>query len=352
MRPSNLLAILVIAASCAEEPITKTEPSGDWNLPTSAQGKVVKPPKNPTTVTGLTRFKASNLAIPSFGLPDAQRFYSDGSLRASTAYNPYGITAVTRDGRPRVRFYVNPTSPPEYLMTSLYPYHFRAEFSRHPWRISHPLGTEEWLGFSYIFPTVEQGFVQNQTPVSIYQNHAGSVAGQTENPPALQLEIAYPGQIKDPTNPYRQTPLGGEIMIINNVRGSRFVVQSFRITPGCRLNVVMQIVYGLGSEGLFNVWINGKLIEFPGYGTIPGGNIGSTVWPPKLETDVPVGGNSKLGLYHHQLRLESSVLLNSAAGHTQMEVFMTDWNDVFRRPGDWDYKNTNGYKAVNTSEYP
>jgi hypothetical protein len=220
------------------------------------------------------------------------------------------------------------------LVGTPYPYHHRAEFTRYPWKISHPVGTEEWLGFSYIFQKTEEGYQVNRTPVSIYQNHAGRVGTQVENPPALQLEIASPGQLKT-------TPLGGELMLVHQIRGIRYTIPGVRVVAGARLNIVMQIVYGEGTKGLWNVWINGTLVQ------IPGGNTGSTVWP-----DNPVGGNSKLGLYHHQLRYASAVNLNYSSGHTNMKMWMTDWNDIFRHPGDWDYKNSNGYNAVNTAGYP
>jgi hypothetical protein len=116
---------------------------------------------------------------------------------------------------------------------------------------------------------------------------------------------------------------------------------------GARLDIVIQIVYGLGNAGPFNVWINGKLVEFQGNATVAKGNAGSTVWP-----DNPVGGNSKLGLYHHQLKYKSGVDKNYAKGHTNMKMYMTDWDDVFRKPGDWDYKNSNAYSAVSTASYP
>ena len=135
-------------------------------------------------------------------------------------------------------------------------------------------------------------------------------------------------------------------MICNKILDYRYVAQGVRITPGSRLDIVIQIVYGLGSEGLFNVWINGKLQTFPGTGELPAGNRGTTVWPAN-----PVGGNSKLGLYHHLLRYDHLVEANAKAGHTKMEMFMTDWNDVIRKPADWDYLNKNAYDAVSTAAY-
>jgi hypothetical protein len=327
--------------SCSDEQVS-SEPTPSRNL--GALTQTIS--KTETSVTGLTRFKAANLTIPSGGLPDGKRFYSDGSLRSNSAYYPYGVKNEVRNGVPRVRFYVKPTSPSEYLVNTQYPYHHRSEFTRYPWTLNLPLGTEEWIGFSLFFPTSSEGYTQNQTPVSIYQNHAGRVAGQTTNYPAFQLEIAYPGQLYSYADPNYRTPLGGEIMLINNIRGIRFVAPGVRVVAGARLDIVMQIVYGLGDQGLWNVWINGKLVEFQGNATVAKGNVGGTVWPEN-----PVGGNSKFGIYHHQLKYKSGVDKNAAKGHTNMKMWMSDWNDVFRKPGDWDYKNINAYEAVNTASY-
>lgn len=294
------------------------------------------------SVTGLTRFTMNNLNIPSGGLPDGRRFYTNGIMRANTAYYPYSIIKEKRDGVDRMRFYVKPTLPTEYLSGTQYPYHHRAEISRYPWRIQTPLGTEEWLGFSYFFAKSSEGYTQNQTPVSIFQNHDG-----VNGPPTVQIEIAAPNQLYSPSQSWYNTPKGGELMIINNVRGIRWVVPNFRVVAGTRLDIVVQLVYGSGKDGLFNVWINGKLQTWPGSDKVEAGNIGSTVF-----SNARYGGNCKLGIYHHELRKKSAVDKNYSKGHTHMKVWMSNWNDVFRKPGDWDYKNPNAYKAVSTASYP
>jgi hypothetical protein len=347
MKKSVYLLLLSILSfmSCNEDPVS-------LEVEKTNSSELSKKVSAMATVTGLTNFKVANLAIPTSGITDGKRFYLDGSLRANVAYYPYAVMSVTRQSQKRIRFYVKPTAPTSCLVGTEYPYHYRAEFTRYPWTLNLPLETEEWIGFSYFFATTAEGFTQNQTPVSIYQNHAGRVPGTTSSPPAFQLEIAYPGQLKNYADPHYQTPLGGEIMVVNNVRGIRYVVPGVRVVAGARLDIVMQIVYGLGSEGLFNLWINGNFIEFQGNATVARGNVGSTVWPPTTSTGVAVGGNSKLGLYHHQMTTKAGVDKNAAKGHTHMQMWMTDWNDVFRKPGDWDYKNINAYAAVDTSTYP
>lgn len=330
--PNVLLLVALGIGSCSEETVTPTATPAEETIVTTST-KSGTTANAATAITGLTNFKADKLAIPAGGLYDGTKFYN-GLMRGCIAYNPYGVLTKTYNGVPRVRFYIKPTSPSIYLLGATYPYHHRSEITRFPWKINHPLGTEEWLGFSYIFPTKEEGYSVNKTPVSIYQNHAGRTGTSSGNPPAIQLEIAYPGQLKT-------TPYGGEIMLVHQIRGIRYAIPGVRVVPGGRLNIVMQIIYGLDGKGLWNVWINGTLVQ------IPGGNVGSTVW-----ADNPVGGNSKLGLYHHQLRFKWAVDLNYSKGHTHMQMFMTDWNDVIRHPGDWDYKNMNAYNAVSTAGYP
>jgi hypothetical protein len=337
-----ILLVVSFFTSCTDD--TLAPDTTKRNYPDVALSQRVS---SNATVTGLTNFKISNLNIPTSGITDGKRFYIDGSLRANIAYYPYALLKTTKDSQPRLRFYVKPTAPTASLVGTEYPYHHRAEFTRYPWTLNLPYGTEEWVGFSYIFPKSTEGYTQNFTPVSIYQNHAGRVAGQTENPPAFYLEIAYPNQLKSYSDPYYRTPYGGEVMVINNVRGIRWVVPNVRVVAGARINIVLQVVYGLGTEGLLNIWVNGQFVEFPGNATVPKGNVGSTVWPSN-----PVGGNSKFGLYHHQLKYQTGVDTNYAKGHTNMVMYMTDWNDVFRKPGDWDYKNSNAYTAVDTSTYP
>ena len=332
----NLLFILTVGIGACSDELSPTETITPTS--TTDQKSDIATASAEATVTGLTNFKAANIKIPIGGLYDGTKFYG-GLMRGCIAYYPYSVMGQLKNGVPRIRFYVKPTSPTSYLVGTQYPYHYRAEICRFPWKISHPLDTEEWLGFSYFFATKEEGYSVNRTPVSIYQNHAGRIGTQTENPPALQLEIAYPGQLKD-------TPYGGELMVVHHIRGIRYTIPGVRVVPGARLDIVMQIVYNLGSKGLWNIWINGVLVQ------IPGGNVGSTVWPPLLSTDTPVGGNSKLGIYHHQLRFKSAVDLNYSRGHTNMQMWMGDWNDVFRHPGDWDYKNSNAFAAVSTAGYP
>lgn len=345
MKNSLCLFLLSVLSfiSCSDETLNVSQKSDPSPSAVGADQKV----SSTASVTGLTNFKISNLSIPTSGIVDGKRFYADGSLRANVSYYPYALLKTTKNSQQRLRFYVKPTAPTYCLVGTSYPYHHRAEFTRYPWTLNLPYKTEEWIGFSYIFPTASEGFTQNQTPVGIYQNHAGRVPGQAENPPAFYIEVAYPGQLRSYSDPYYRTPLGGEIMIINKVRNIRWVVPNVRVVAGARLNFVIQVVYGTGSDGLLNIWINGKLVEFPGNATVAKGNVGSTVWPNN-----PVGGNSKFGIYHHQLKYKTGVDKNYAKGHTNMVMYMTDWNDVFRRPGDWDYKNTNAYQAVDTSTYP
>ena len=133
MRIIIAVFVSLILFSCTEEKITTQKPviineaSANNEMSVSAAAT--------STVTGLTQFKVADLAIPSGGLRDGMRFYKDLSLRANIAYYPYAVMKEMRSGIPRMRFYVKPTQPAEYLVGTPYPFHYRAEFTRNPWPI-------------------------------------------------------------------------------------------------------------------------------------------------------------------------------------------------------------------------
>src|SRR5688500_16756412 len=135
-----LMSVLSLV-SCSDE----TVPSSVSSSKTSEE--LSKEIKSTAGVTGLTNFKVANLNIPTSGIVDGKRFYTDGKLRSSVAYYPYALMKGTKDGKARIRFYVKPTAPTSSLVGTAYPYHHRAEFTRYPWTLNHPYKTEEWVGF-------------------------------------------------------------------------------------------------------------------------------------------------------------------------------------------------------------
>jgi len=93
---------------------------------------------------GLKSWCWENISLPS-GEPDDNNF-SDRQLVISSECNP---GQVSKEGN-RLRFYLNPTYPkPKNWCSNSY--NMRAEFRTAPWKVNHPIGTEEWFGWSYTF---------------------------------------------------------------------------------------------------------------------------------------------------------------------------------------------------------
>jgi Polysaccharide lyase len=246
----------------------------------------------------------STLTLPTDGLPDARRFAND-KLRSSTAYDPFSKTIV--DGK--MQFVVNSQVPVDPKVSSA-KYQYRAEFTEWPWNINLIEGTEQWFGWSYFFAP---DYVFSPKPISIFQNHPATSNGD----PLFQLEIARPNQVAG--------AIGGEIQIINNAV-SPYVrkLTSVRPMPGDRLDVIIHVVYGIGNQGLLQIWMNGQKV----YDVIS-----STIYPAPENW----GGNNKWGIYHHTWTSATNVEQCIAAGHTKFELQMGNLRQITCTPGDSDY---------------
>jgi hypothetical protein len=312
------------------------------------------------TVSGLERFSIDQIhADVGSGIFVSNLAIHNGKLRPDIEDNPYCMFKTTYGGFDWLEFYVNPTAESSYIPTiNGYAYHFRSEFSRYPWEIKYALGTEIWIGVSYVIPSDVTAWVSG--PISILQVKGSSNGGDA--PPAIQLELAYPGQLNSSTI-YRKTPLGGEVMMINEARGIRWTPPSsaVRLIPGGRLDVVMQILFEDDDTGFVRFWLNGTRYEFPGYttggDTYPAGDYGVTVNSTYAGVGLR-GDNPKIGLYCHSNKITTGsagpsddVQTNITAGHTYMRLLITNFNMVTRTPSDPDYLSNNAYNAVDTSTY-
>ena len=248
------------------------------------------------------------ITIPPYTYPEATAF--GNGLFVNTAYDTMGVSIVGD----RMRFNLNPIDPPPPSDT-LSPNNYRSEIRTDPWNIDHPLGTEQWMGWRYYFP--DNYVIDSTSPITIYQNHPG-IRGLS---PMIELEIAaferpYPAQ-------------GGEIQVVNvNER----IVYPVRPMAGDSLDVVIHLVYGLGKNGLTQVWLNGELYH---------DKIEQTVY-----TDYPWGGNNKWGIYHHTFYYSPEDVQSSIdAGAGFMELLMGPLRLMTRTSDHPEYK-LNAYDLV------
>jgi hypothetical protein len=322
-------------------------------------GKAPTPEPEPEPISGLTRYSIHKIAEDVAGGITSNMAIHDGRLRPDIEDNPNCIFLTEYEGHDWLEFYVDPENPAELLPTrNGYAYHFRSEFSRYPWEIKYALGTELCLGISYVIPDDIEPWVS--ASISILQVKGSSSGGDAT--PAIQLDLAYPGQLNSSTI-YRKTPLGGEVMIVNGARNIRWTPanSALRFMPGDRLDLILQVLFKDDETGFAKFWINGERYEFPGYTTggvtYPAGDYGQTV-NSTYPTVGPRGDNPKIGLYCHGNKIPTAsagpsddVQENIAAGHTKMRLLISDFNMVERTPEDPDYLSMNFYDQVDTSSY-
>lgn len=216
----------------------------------------------------------------------------------------------------RLRFYVKPEKgePDPWCSRE---FNMRAEFRTAPWPVNQSLGTEEWFGWNYTLGPDYKIDQENQW--LFFQIHPG-IRGVS---PQIELSVInrhqFPGHG------------AGEIYVVN--KGNYPDYHPTGITPeaGDRLDIVVHVVYEDASEGLLQVWINGK-----------------NVYDKKVATvydDYPWGGNAKWGIYKWPWSAAENVAKSNAQGIGELETFMGTLKVLTRKPGEPDYL-TDAYDLV------
>ena len=217
---------------------------------------------------------------------------------------------VTVDGN-RLRFRVDPTDPTVGDWCSE-DYNMRAEIRTAPWNVRHPRGTEEWFGWSYTFGNSYT--VDRNNEWLFFQVHNGI----RDTSPHVELMVIKDGQFNGHN--------AGEIFVVNNATGgSKY--NPTGITPGAgnKLDIVVHAIWGDGSNGKFQVWINGQKVHDKQEATV--------------YASQPWAGNAKWGIYKWPWRNQSGVQESLAQGLAPLETYMGTLRMITRRPGDADYGN-------------
>ncbi len=255
-----------------------------------------------TDTTLLRAWHWENISIPDYQWPDGTAF--GNGLFVDVAYDPQGVTIVDD----QLRFQIDPEFP-KVPSNAGSPYHYRSEIRTAPWPIEHPPGTEQWLGWRYYFG--KKYIPDTTSPITIFQNHPG-VRGLS---PQFELEIAA----KDNPAPAQ----GGEIQMVNAANNDRIVLP-VKPLAGEVLDVVIHVIYGLGREGLLQLWLNGELYY---------DRYVSTIYQ-----DYPWGGNNKWGIYHHTFNDSPEDVQSSLEmGAGQFDLYMGSLRMLTRSPSNPEY---------------
>lgn len=255
-------------------------------------------------------WKWDEVILPLYNWQEGVTF--GGNLHVDVEYDFNGISIVDDE----LRFHMDPNFPIPAATTESR-HNFRSEIRTAPWRIHHPLGTEQWIGWQYTFGS--SYVIDPTSPITIFQNHPG-IRGKT---PIFEIEIAKASESNN--------TVGGEIQVVNKGGGDRI---AYPITPkaGETLDVVIHVVYGLGSTGLLQVWLNGEMVYDRKVSTVFDGY----EW----------GGNNKWGIYHHTFNGNPEAVQASLdIGAGKVELAMGTLRMLTRTPEHHEYQ-TNAYHFV------
>ena len=216
---------------------------------------------------------------------------------------------VTIEGE-QIKFSVSPKEPyvGDWCSNN---YNLRAEVRTAPWNVRHPIGTEEWFGWSYTFGDHYEIDKYNQW--MFFQVHGGIVG---ENP-LISLQV-------NAQNFKRALP--GEIYVVNasnNPGPNIYTPTGVFPKANQKLDIVIHVVWGGEEEGLLEVWIDNKLVC---------DNKGRTVF-----SFDPVGGNAKWGIYKWPWRDKNRVEQSLGQGISRLETYMGTLRMITRKAEDKDY---------------
>ena len=198
-------------------------------------------------------------------------------------------------------------------------FNFRAEVRTAPWNVQHPVGTEEWFGWSYTFGKDYQIDKYNQW--MFFQVHGGIVG---ENP-LISLQINAQNF---------KGALPGEIYVVNaanNPGPNIYIPTGFFPKANQRLNIVVHVIWGDSEKGLLEVWIDNKKVC---------SEKGRTVF-----SFHPFGGNAKWGIYKWPWKHKTRVKQSLSQGIKKLETYMGPLRVITRKPDDKGY-GANSYSLV------
>lgn len=247
-------------------------------------------------------------------LPSEQGFFDNYKLFVSSHCSSNMV--VAEDGR--VHFRVNPTTPTS--PSSCAPYNYRAEIREHPSDADYPIGTEQWWGFDYKFG---DDYIADELPWILWQTH-GSFSSPSH--PMTNLQLG-PTNYSDNINPV------GELFVVNNTpaAGHKFTPVGIVPKAGQTLKIVIHLVWGDESNGLYEVWVDGVKVY---------GKQERTIYAEK-----PYGGYWKIGIYKWRWKQESNVLSSEGRGINNLNTSIGTLRTIMRYSGDTDY-GTDSYSLV------
>jgi len=256
--------------------------------------------------SGLKIWNWKNIKLPSY----------TGKLGAPFSHNQLHIDSECSENQlsiigNSIKFRVSPKKHPEVAEWCTRDFNMRAEIRTAPWNVRHPLGTEEWFGWSYYFG--EDYVIDQFNDWLFFQVHPG-IVGKS---PQIELMISKEGQ--------NNTKNAGEICVVN--KGNYPDNHPTGITPkaGDKLDIVVHAIWGNSANGLLQVWINKQKVYDKEVATV--------------YADYAWGGNAKWGIYKWPWADKSGVDKSKEQGITHLETYMGPLKIITRNSEDPDYRS-------------
>lgn len=262
--------------------------------------------------SGLKKWCWSDMTLPNYSGSKGKSF-NDDQLTIDSECNENAVSIV--DGQ--LHFFVDPVNPPVDTSWCERDFNMRAEIRTNSWNVKHPMGTEEWFGWSYTFGN--NYIIDNNNQWLFFQVHH-AVVGDS---PQMELMVIKDGQFSGHD--------AGEIYVVNNANNSEYHPTGITPVAGETLDIVVHTIWSDASNGLLQVWINGNQIYNKQVATVYEAH--------------PWGGNAKWGIYKWPWANESGVQKSLEQGITSMETHMGPLRMITRKPGDTDYL-TDSYNLV------
>ncbi len=262
--------------------------------------------------SGLKTWCWNDITLPTYSGTKGVSF-SDDQLFIDSECNENALSIVDN----QLHFFVDPNNPPVDTSWCERDFNMRAEIRTNSWNVKHPIGTEEWFGWSYAFGN---NYIIDQNNEWLFFQVHPAIVGES---PHMELLVNNDSQFSGHD--------AGEIYVVN--KGNYPDNHPTGITPvaGETLDIVVHAVWGDESNGLLQVWINGQ-----------------SVYDKQVRTiyaAYPWGGNAKWGIYKWPWADEAGVLASAAQGITSLETYMGPLRIITRKPGDIDYL-TDSYSLV------
>ncbi|MDO6808074.1 heparin lyase I family protein [Zobellia galactanivorans] len=250
-----------------------------------------------------------------------------GNLYSSVHYynSQSGNTLYVSDSR--LNFHINPNTPEPSGEAE--DYNYRSEIREHPSNADNETGTEQWWGFNYKFG---DGYVADENEFIMWQVH-GSFA--TPSNPLLSMWVGK-------TNQAGTGNKKGEILIVNAAQNSashKYTKTGIVPKSGQSINVVIHVIWGDASDGLYQVWIDGKKVY---------DEQERTVYIEEEEA-----GYWKIGIYKWPWKNSIDVAVSEGLGADDLHTSIGSLRVITREPSDLD-NNKNwraDYEKVDPARY-